>query len=145
MIKQFSYLEPLQTSERNIRILESKNNKRRICKFNENKYKESNWINAWGSKSEYFSDIPLLHSKPYKTASFLKPKRNNFYYRQNNKTKKLIRINKILKSIRIKNNWVSLISEFKKKNFYYLITIEDIVKDYLKLNELPSKKKYNFK
>ena len=112
MIKQFSYLEPLQTSERNIRILESKNNKRRIYKFNENKYKESNWINAWGSKSEYFSDIPLLHSKPYKTASFLKPKRNNFYYRQNNKTKKLIRINKILESIRIKNNWVSLISEF---------------------------------
>jgi hypothetical protein len=54
MIKQFSYLEPLQTSERNIRILESKNNKRRIYKFNENKYKESNWINAWGSKSKYF-------------------------------------------------------------------------------------------
>tara|TARA_Y100000991_G_C21870564_1_gene304946 strand:+ start:111 stop:536 length:426 start_codon:yes stop_codon:yes gene_type:complete len=141
MIKQFSYLEPLQTSERNIRILESKNNKRKIYKFNENKYKESNWINAWGSKSKYFSDIPLLHSKPYKTACFLKPKRNNFYYRKNNKIKKLIKINKILKSIRIKNNWVSLICEFKKKNFYYLITMEDIVKDYLKLNSIPYNKK----
>ena len=88
MFKQFSFLTPLQTSEREIKMVEKKYKK---SKFNINKYRESNWINAWGSTPKMFSIIPLLNSKPYKTAEFLKPVKKKIRY--NFKQKSLIKLN----------------------------------------------------
>ena len=128
MFKQFSFLTPLQSSEREIKMVERKYKK---PKFDINKYRESNWINAWGATPKIFSNIPLLHSKPYKTAEFLKPVKKKKKY--NLKQKSLIRLNSQLKNTKMQNKWLSLLEKFKIENFHYLITVNEIIGRYLKL------------
>ena len=66
MYRQFSYLSPLQTTERELKILNSKK-KFKFQKFGPMHYKEMNWIKSWGRK-DYFSYIPFNNTN--KTAEF---------------------------------------------------------------------------
>ena len=69
MHKQFSYIEPLLTSERPFKKVIKRKKKFKYIKQDLNYYKEQNWINSWGKDKE-FSKIPPLSSR--KTAEFLK-------------------------------------------------------------------------
>ena len=55
MYKQFSYIEPLQTSERLYKEMKTTKKFKHI-RQNINYYKEHNWINAW-PKNQCFSNI----------------------------------------------------------------------------------------
>lgn len=70
MYKQFSYVEPLLTSERPFKKVIQRKKKFKYIKQDLNYYKEQNWINSW-SKGKQFSKIPPLSSR--RTAEFLKP------------------------------------------------------------------------
>ena len=101
MYKQFSYVEPLLTSERHFKKVIKRKKKFKYIKQDLNYYKEQNWINSWGQGNE-FSKIPLLSSK--KTAEFLKTGK-----RKKTKMEKIIlKMNKILNKLQDSNKakWI---------------------------------------
>jgi len=88
MYKQFSHIEPLQSSERLHKDMIKKPTKKlKNIKQNINYYKEHNWIKTW-PRNQYFSNIPLLLNHQNKTAYYFK-----------NKKRKKTRMEKIVNSL----------------------------------------------
>tara|TARA_Y100000996_G_scaffold400491_1_gene370527 strand:- start:264 stop:764 length:501 start_codon:yes stop_codon:yes gene_type:complete len=126
MYKQFSYIEPLQTSERLYKEMKT-TKKFKYMRQNVNYYKEQNWINAW-PRNQYFSDIPLLSNHQKKTAYYLKSKK-----RKKTRMEKIVKclyhiVNKLEDSNKVK--WIHITNQVNS-----IYNINDNKSDWRKMLE----------
>ena len=136
MNKQFSYVKPLSSSEREIKVYDFP--RASLRNFSQHHYQESKWIKSWGKVGPFFSKVPLLSSGIGNTAFFLKSKKRKKKMSKTDKLRKNVnRLLNIVKECQTRVKWILLIERVKEfKSVELLVNLDEIVKEYVRLHNI---------